>query len=226
MGGFARTGTHFASKWGAYSDFSLSAVRIYDDIAEPFSGFYTTCSSSNLQASTVHCSVEDTVNKTLHIVALNKNLDSTVTAYFNITSNIGYDSINVYWFDKTSPTIHSAVLPDSVVHMNVFQQTLNPGSVYHFVLHASNSTTSIQEQHTIDVKVYPNPVSDMLQVQLNETTINGFKWNVIDMTGKMLMSGETLYNQTTIPVYGLAKGNYQLYIYNEKYKGVKTFIKQ
>jgi len=226
LGAFARTGTSFASKWGGFSGFSLSAIRIYDDIAEPFTGFYTTCSSNDNYHSTVHCSVEDTVNKTLHIVALNKSLDSTVTAYFNITSDIGYDSINVYWFDKTSPTINFAVLPSSVVNMNVFQQTLNPGSVYHYVLRSTLNTSGLEEITNDGINIYPNPATNILYVKTIEQ-LNGekFIWNIVDNNGKTVSTGN-LGPDNSIQIENLASGNYLLYLISDKNMIIKKFVKQ
>lgn len=226
LGGFARTGTSFASKWGGFSGFSLSAIRIYDDIPEPFTGFYTTCNSNDNFHSTVHCSVEDTVNKTLHIVALNKSLDSTVTSYFNISSDIGYDSINVYWFDKTSPTIHTAVLPDSIVFMNVFQYTLNPGSVYHFVLRSTLSTSGMEELANKGVNIYPNPAEDVLHIQLDEKfSGEEFKWEMMDASGKIVMFGKINSLTSSLEIGHLAKGNYSLYLRSSNHTLVKKFIR-
>lgn len=226
LGGFARTGTHFASKWGGFADFSLSAVRIYDDIAEPFTGFYTPCSSTDHLHSTIHCSVEDTINKTLHIVALNKSLDSTVTAYFNISSDVGYDSINVYWFDKTSPTIHFAVLPDSVVFMNIFQQTLLPGSVYHYVLRSTLQNTGVEEYTNNGVNIYPNPATQVLNIQMDDAPAeDDWKWTIADINGKTLSAGN-LPPEKIIPIGELTKGNYVLYLVSQEQVIVKKFIKE
>lgn len=226
LGAFARTGTSFASKWGGFSDFSLSAVRIYDDVAEPFTGFYTSCSSNNLYQSTVHCSVEDTINKTLHVIALNKNLDSTLTAYFNITSDIGYDSISVYWFDKTSPTINTAILPSSVVNMNILQYTLNPGSVYHFVLKSSNNTSSLENIENNKVQIYPNPAEDILNIQLDETLANeNFSWSIVDINGKVVLNGKFSSILSTIQVSTLPKGNYSLRLTSTTKTLARKFIK-
>jgi mannan endo-1,4-beta-mannosidase len=226
LGAFARTGVSYASKWGAYAGFSLSAVRIYDDIQEPFSGYYIPCSSNNLQQSTVHCSVEDTIDKTLHIVILNKNLDSTITAIFNINSTIGYDSASVYWFDKTSTTIHSQVLPDTVLNANVLSYILQPGSVYHFVL-KNHTVTSIENvQQNDGFRLYPNPADQWINIDLDVSfTDETYTWNILDMNGKMVLQGNSSALSTPVYIGTLAKGNYVIRIQSDKHVFTKKFVK-
>ena len=226
FGAFARTGVSYASKWGPFADFSLSAVQIYNDVANPFAGYYTSCSSNNLNQSTVHSAVEDTVNKTLHIIALNKNLDSTITATFNINSTITYDSIIMYWFDKTNMNVSSSILPPGTITGNTFQHTLNRGSVYHFVLKELNTSGLANETKNDGINIYPNPVDQMLNIRLDENfNIENSLWSIIDMNGKMVLQGKIQALSSSINVSGLAKGNYSICIESSGKRMVRKFVK-
>jgi mannan endo-1,4-beta-mannosidase len=226
LGAFARTGTSFASKWGRFSGFSLSAVRIYDDIAFPFTGFYARCSTSNLDESTVHCAVEDTVEKTLHIVAINKNLDSTISATFDINSTAVYDSVVVYWFDQFNPAIQTTTIPGMSVVNNHFMYLLNRGSVYHFILKETH-TSGVADclEMLPELVVYPNPSIDQLNLSLGYCEAKPFSWTIQDIRGRAVMNGNSQGLQTAIDISTLSYGTYIVQLQFEEKTITRKFIK-
>lgn len=74
-------------------------------------------------------------------------------------------------------------------------------------------TVSTNELAMANVKVYPNPASDLLQVELPEGMDNGII-QIVDVSGKVMLSEEIMNNISTISVDGLAAGTYIVNIEN------------
>lgn len=74
------------------------------------------------------------------------------------------------------------------------------------------------------VKVYPNPVSDLLYIE-SESIINGIR--VYDISGKEILNKSVDFsNNTSINVSNLIDGTYFLQIYTDKGVGKHSFIKK
>ncbi|HUR30002.1 MAG TPA: T9SS type A sorting domain-containing protein, partial [Saprospiraceae bacterium] len=76
------------------------------------------------------------------------------------------------------------------------------------------------------VTVYPNPVSDQLQIDLTATDIRGdIKLFVFDVNGKLVMSQSANTNgYVQMGVSSLQNGYYTLHISNDKYIIGKKFV--
>lgn len=79
-------------------------------------------------------------------------------------------------------------------------------------------------------KVYPNPVSDVLQVEIRSKQSTTLTLNIIDIKGSLLES-KTLSNtkgtiNTSFDVSKLAKGNYILNLYDEEGMASDKFVVQ
>jgi len=92
------------------------------------------------------------------------------------------------------------------------------------------STTAIKPRSGkgLDIKVYPNPVINELNVNLNAVTAGQYQLTVFDVTGKMteinLLKTIAIGSQNfVIPTETFAKGNYILKIIDPK--GAKTEVK-
>jgi hypothetical protein len=91
-----------------------------------------------------------------------------------------------------------------------------------------NTTTQIQKVHIIDgtcapsgtfglenasLKIYPNPASDVLFVEsINNTVLMGSRYEVIDMLGRILVSGELNSNLESLNLSTLPNATYTLRI--------------
>jgi urea transporter len=76
----------------------------------------------------------------------------------------------------------------------------------------STKQLAIIEQGFEQVKVYPNPATDVLHLQ---GLAIGSSWALYDMSGKLLKHEEALSNNLSIDVKDLAAGIYQLKITNK-----------
>jgi len=82
----------------------------------------------------------------------------------------------------------------------------------------------------VNIEVFPNPVSDLLQVQLPAKQNGPANITITDATGKIVFTKpvqlSTGNNATSIPVRQLPNGVYQFTLENKEGKQTKTFIKQ
>ncbi|HRN42721.1 MAG TPA: glycosyl hydrolase family 18 protein [Vicingus sp.] len=81
-------------------------------------------------------------------------------------------------------------------------------------------TTSINEWTMDDVKVYPNPASKQLTIELGAESSNT-ELRIKDITGKTVLNQRVLDNKTIVPLDNFAKGVYFLEINNKVIKFIK-----
>ncbi|WP_314243457.1 T9SS type A sorting domain-containing protein [Empedobacter tilapiae] len=74
-----------------------------------------------------------------------------------------------------------------------------------------------------DVKIYPNPVADILNIE-TDTNKNSIK--IIDLTGKIIESYVSNKKKITIDTNSFPKGIYVVEVENEKGKTISKFIKK
>ncbi|MBL7889262.1 MAG: T9SS type A sorting domain-containing protein [Bacteroidia bacterium] len=80
--------------------------------------------------------------------------------------------------------------------------------------------TSITENNTSSIAVYPNPVNDALMIEMSHTDINS-SYQIIDVTGKVWMQGSIKNKFTSIEVKNLPNGIYFLRTGKQTQKIVK-----
>jgi len=75
------------------------------------------------------------------------------------------------------------------------------------------------------IKVFPNPTSNMLNIELEEIAIEGLaSLNVIDMSGKeVLRRTVNVKGQIALDVSSLNQGSYMIHISNSQYMIGKRF---
>jgi hypothetical protein len=82
----------------------------------------------------------------------------------------------------------------------------------------------------VNIEIFPNPVSDLLQVQLPAKQNGSANISITDATGKIVFTKpvqlSTGNNATSIPVRQLPNGVYQFTLENNGDRQTKTFIKQ
>lgn len=92
----------------------------------------------------------------------------------------------------------------------------------------SNSTTALGEQSKApSFRVYPNPASDLLNIDLNSWTSNSLSLRIIDVTGRLLseqsgLPGEAVY---VLNISNLARGAYRVEVREDTKVRSLPFIK-
>jgi hypothetical protein len=88
---------------------------------------------------------------------------------------------------------------------------------------------AIKNENMITLDLFPNPTTDVLQVQIPSERKETTKINIIDAAGKQIYSQSVQLNEGTnaisIPVDHLQNGSYYLVVENESGRQSKLFIK-
>lgn len=108
----------------------------------------------------------------------------------------------------------------TVGELAVLSQTDNQGNTLGsgFTASASLTTMSVQETNAaiLDVKVYPNPTTELVNIQINHSTIDQVVVTVTDLEGKEVYSGKYagIANVIGINTSSYATGTYVLSLKN------------
>ena len=85
------------------------------------------------------------------------------------------------------------------------------------------ATTGVDETNfNLEASVYPNPTTDLLVLSVNELK-EDFKYQVLDMAGKLLINGKLTNTQTQLDFSSYAAGSYYVNIISNENKNMKTF---
>ncbi len=222
LGAFATTGTDYATKWGAFSDYTLSAVSLYNEGNDPFGDQLIASESPDLANSSVFGSVSG--DGSLHLIVTNKNDDSTITADFQLADVSEYDSVKVYYFNQSSPTIVEQDLPNSVFTANGFSYQLQPLTAYHFVLKGGSVSSVNDLASAIEWNVYPNPAEDGALLKW-AMPVKG-ELTVVNSLGQMV--NQTIISQETKAFYldmkSLESGVYWLNFVSAKGEQMRKLV--
>lgn len=122
----------------------------------------------------------------------NKNILKTLIVFsfgasFSYAQSISPQSVNS---SGTSMSQSNGSLSFTVGELVVLSQTDSDGNTLGggFTSGATISTASIQEPNVavLNVRVYPNPTTDLLTVAIQETKLPYFEIEITDMSGKVI----------------------------------------
>jgi hypothetical protein len=83
---------------------------------------------------------------------------------------------------------------------------------------------STMEESTLNL--YPNPASDLINFELNNSSDKEMKADIYDIQGRLIETINIAVNETTIDISRLEKGIYVLILSNEENTFTKKFIKE
>jgi len=87
-------------------------------------------------------------------------------------------------------------------------------------------TTDVPQLQLPVVCLYPNPVDDVLHIQLPPGYGNGGEWEVRDATGRIIMSGRLEGNGIRVPLDGVSRGTFLFALHTSQGLITKLFIKE
>jgi dienelactone hydrolase len=87
------------------------------------------------------------------------------------------------------------------------------------------SFEEISSQEVADFRLYPNPASSQIKIEVNELSL-GANYQIISMTGKTVFRGEILSQSTSIGLLNLAPGLYLFNLNTTESSKQKRFIVQ
>jgi mannan endo-1,4-beta-mannosidase len=138
LGIFGKYGVNIANYWGepnTYINAGFKIYRNYDGNHSTFGDMNVLASMSNKVDSSIYASVFNGNNSELHLIVINKNIDSAITGTFNITSTQHFRSGHVWKFDSNDPNITATTGVYSITN-NSFSYTIPNLTVCHMVLQA------------------------------------------------------------------------------------------
>ena len=143
-----------------------------------------------------------------------ENNGEIITGLYERPTNNGTVVSNPYYHNNTD-TIANLSYP------YIFQVTKAAlGAMQHFAV-ASTSTLAVNDVNKAkDFAVYPNPVKDVLHLQL-DSSIKDFTFEVTDLNGRKILS---IKNQKDVNVSSLKSGVYIGTLISEMGKDSKKFI--
>jgi len=154
---------------------------------------------------------------TLPIVSITLNGNTTYCST-NLTELVSTTAASYLWNSgETTKSIKPTQTGSyfvKITDINGCSQTSQPVDVI------VNNCAGIENLDNLFIKTYPNPVTDYLMIEINETLV-GKNYFVTDVAGKLLISGsfEKTINQIDFNQY--ASGSYMLYINEQTFKFIK-----
>lgn len=99
-------------------------------------------------------------------------------------------------------------------------QTSSP-KIYLIKTNASGSTAVEDYPNQINMELYPNPATDYITI---ESELQKYNYQVMDITGKQLLSGNVNTNKFNLDISAFSKGIYFISIYNGDQQTVHKMI--
>lgn len=130
---------------------------------------------------------------------------------FYVIDSVAYT--NFTWTDNSPPTSNYLVYAIEVVTPYTCTatkaQSHNTTRSNRATLAGGSTGTSIEEAILQQAEVYPNPFNNQLTVNVRT---NNWNYKIIDMTGKMILSGNSQQSQEKLDLYSLDNGVYFIQI--------------
>lgn len=111
--------------------------------------------------------------------------------------------------DGDSDVFHNDILEDFTFPIITFQENISPSSIDAF--------------DVVDIKMYPNPVSSVLNINLGELEGENVKVNIYDSSGRIVFEKEVLLN-FSLDVSAFANGLYSVELQTENAKHVSSIV--
>ncbi|MBL8027653.1 MAG: T9SS type A sorting domain-containing protein [Fibrobacteres bacterium] len=129
----------------------------------------------NPDAANYSVYASDTTNGELHLIALNKRGDSSVTANITMTGKRSFNRARIFGFDSTSATVIEKSLLASI-NNNQCNVTLPPLSATHLVFYKSGTEAEYSDdQQQIYFSLFPSPFKNSVTISchLPESAADG-----------------------------------------------------
>ncbi|CAN5559399.1 glycoside hydrolase family 44 protein [soil metagenome] len=206
LGIFGRYGVYMSTHWGPLDQYVSTGFKIfrnYDGNNSTFGDIHVQSLTSDIENSSAYASLESADTTRLHLIAMNKNYDSTLVADFYISGNNSFDVAEIWKFDSMSTAITN--VGNLAVANNHFTYSLDPLCVYHFVL--KNTTTIISTNDKGNILIAPNPFEKSITIS-NLPFGQKTKIEITDVMGKVVLRENTAAEKLQIETASLSAGIY------------------
>jgi len=140
LGIFGQQDIYMANYWGEVSGYIKSGFDIfrnYNGAGGQFGNQGLVTQSQDRANAAVYASISDNNDSLMHVVAINKNQDSTLSATISINSPFPYTGARVWILDSRGTQIRQAKNVRQISN-NTFTYQLPPMSIAHFELTSEN----------------------------------------------------------------------------------------
>jgi mannan endo-1,4-beta-mannosidase len=195
LGIMAGQGVYFCAFWptedkNEYVSAAYKMFRNYDGKGSTFGDRFVDSKTSQVEKTSVYGSIKNT-SKGIHIIALNKDLNKSLSARFSIQSARVLVDGSIWVLDKTGPSPRKYGDLTSIQD-NAFSTTLPPGSVSHFIIRTAASSGGIgtgrQTPSAIGLKPYPNPFNTSCCIEYALTGGATARMDVVSPSGRVVDS--------------------------------------
>lgn len=232
LGTFANNGVELFSPW-SWCNGMWETLHLYSRYAKNNS----VSSKSSLESTVSAYTTVNDATDSMTVIIVNRDMSSAR----NVTVNLNEFSVT----DGSYSTLQLSSLPSAetfvshtknalkansvTVNSNSFSITVPSLSTTAVILLKSTST-GVQEikSQTDDIKVYPNPATDKIEVSINSNVAELTEVAILDQSGRKIQTLETYYNgysPLTMNVSALSGGFYLLSVKNSHYSSTSKFFK-
>ena len=147
-----------------------------------------------------------------------------------MVNSAGYDQINQVFFDDFG-SHYIAGQFGGEVNFNpsgtaIIKDILSGSEGSGYLVKGGISTLSIQENKNQTFIVYPNPSSEFFTLENNNLSTNYSEYQILDLTGKLILKNAIVSNRQTIPVTLLNNGLYFVQLLGEQQQTFKIEVKK
>jgi hypothetical protein len=224
-------GESILGKVSEWQDLNSDGLIDAGEIVDLGDGFYTYGDTlgSNSQRSVV---ITDIINNTPGVVLRDSTIylfsayysGAQTTVFTNVDPNVDYTLTSDIYGQFISPVYSSTWSPNGFGPSRV--------AAVSAVTSSPSSSTSIRslEQNSLDLRAFPNPVSDRLNVLVRAAyRVSKVHYSIVDLSGRIVVQGNEVLDGTAplqIGATGLEPGMYHLQINDGRFSRTLRFIKR
>lgn len=148
--------------------------------------------------------------------------------YRRYADSVDFVKLNSSLITSTTYTDNSLPVAGTVYYyVKAVEMKVTPSGSYEnesiAVKVQAESTVDITDDNLVELKLYPNPAQNVIQIEIAESLI-GCNYQLIDANGKVVVSGTSSSSKFTIDITKLAAGYYSV-INTEGKFGAVQFVK-
>lgn len=101
--------------------------------------------------------------------------------------------------------------------------TADEGGLHPYEIHLYLSTEPVSFQVELEIKTYPNPVQDLLNLDVVSGLPEDLIYQLTDATGKIISANPVEHAQTSIPMHEQTSGIYYLTVRSKSDQSYNTY---
>ena len=161
-------------------------------------------------------------------------INPTINYEISLTTGTGFQStpIVISAFDGTETTVYVRLKAGlEVGYYNTETISITGGGATTGAGVVCNGFVDVSENieftnNDQNLMIYPNPVNDLLNIRLSESNSDEITWNIVSITGQVVMSGTMTSNNSVINISNFKSGMYILNLKDDQNNYFRKFNKE